>query len=74
MNGMYVRVSVGLGNKVVENELILGAYLQIVSRFGLSIVHRILLHAHEGGVGVCLAEGVSLAERFPFSAHNLQER
>ena len=55
----------GIGEQgVVENELILGAYLQIVSRFGLSIVHRILLHAHEGGIGVRLAEGVSLAERF----------
>ena len=45
MNGMYVRVSVEGEQGIVENELILGAYLQIVSRFGLSIVHRILLRA-----------------------------
>ena len=58
------RVS-GIGEEgEVRDELVLRSDLQVVAGLGLSVVHRILLHAHEGGIGVRLAEGVSLAERF----------
>ncbi len=43
---------------VVGYELVLGGYLDVVAGLGLSVVHRILLHAHESGVGVGLAIAV----------------
>ncbi len=46
---------------VVGNELVLGGYLYVVSRLGLSIVHRILFHTHKCSIGVGLAVAVTLA-------------
>jgi len=46
----------------VGNELVLCGYLQVVSGFGLAVVHGILLHAHEGGVMVCLGIGVAFPQ------------
>ena len=55
----------GIGEEhVVGDELVLGAYLQVVGGLGLSVVHRILLQAHEGGIGIGLGVGVALAHRF----------
>ena len=54
----------GVGEEVeVGDELSLRAYLQVVPRLGLPVVHRILLHAHERRLRVGLAVGVALAKR-----------
>ena len=48
------RVS-GIGEQCeVGDELVLGGNLKIVSGLGLTVVHRILFHAHERSIGVCL--------------------
>lgn len=46
---------------VVGYELVLRGYLDIVSRLGLTVVHRVLLHPHESRVRVRLAVAVPLA-------------
>ena len=38
----------------VGDELVFGRDLQVVARLGLAVVHCVLLHAHERGVGVGL--------------------
>ena len=43
----------------VSDKLILGGYLQVVPRLGLSVVHGIFLHTHEGGVWICLGIGIT---------------
>ena len=49
-----------IGEKAeVGDELALRAYLQVVARLGLPVVHRVLLHPHERGVGIGLAAGVA---------------
>ena len=57
----YERESVGrIGVQgEVGDELVLGGELQIVSGLGLAVVHRVLFHAHERGVGVGLRHGVA---------------
>ena len=47
---------------VVGDELVLGGYLHVVSRLGLPVVHRVLLHVHEGRVSIGLAVAVPLAQ------------
>ena len=55
----------GIGEQAeVRDVLILCPYLQIVPRFGLSVVHGILLHTHEGSILVSLGTGVSLTDCF----------
>ena len=49
---------------VIGDELVLGGYLDIVSRLGLSVVHRVLLHPHESGVRVGFAEAVLFPQSF----------
>lgn len=52
----------GIGKQgEVGDELVLGGDLKVVAGLGLSVVHRVLLHPHERGVGVCLRHGVALA-------------
>ena len=48
----------------VHDILVLCRYLYIVARFRLSVVHRVLLHAHERGIGIRLGITVSGAEGF----------
>ena len=48
----------------VGDELVLRAYLQVVARLGLPVVHRVFLHPHESGVGIGLAAGVAPVHRF----------
>ena len=52
----YARECVcGIGEQgEVGYELVLGRELQVVARLGLAVVHRVLLHAHERGVGISL--------------------
>ena len=38
----------------VGDELVFRDYLEIITRLGLPIVHRILLHTHKGGVRIGL--------------------
>ena len=47
----------------VGDELVLRAYLQVVARLGLPVVHRVFLHPHESGVGIGLAAGVAPVHR-----------
>ena len=46
----------------VGDELVLRAYLKVVAWLNLPVVHRVLLHPHERGVGVSLAVGVATAK------------
>ncbi|EDL4213582.1 hypothetical protein CSO28_24440 [Salmonella enterica subsp. enterica serovar Infantis] len=39
---------------IVQDELFIGTYLRIISGFKLSVLHMVLLHAHESGIIVCL--------------------
>lgn len=57
------RVGAAVVEAIVDDELVLRRYLQVVAGFGLPVVHGILLHAHEGRVRVGLAVGVAPAER-----------
>ena len=36
--------------------------MQVIARLGLPVVHGILLHAHEGRIGIGLAVGVAFAQ------------
>lgn len=37
-----------------DDKLVLRGYLEIIAGLSLSVVHRVLLHAHEAGVRVSL--------------------
>ena len=53
----------GIGEQSkVSDELVFRGYLKIIAGLGLSVVHGILLHAHERGVGVGLRHGVALTD------------
>lgn len=43
-------------------ELVLGGDLQVVSRLGLTVVHGVLFHLHERGVGIGLRHGVAFTD------------
>lgn len=49
---------------IVGDELVLGGYLDVVSRLCLPVVHRVLLHTHERGIWIRLAIAVPLSEGF----------
>ena len=59
-----IRAAPRIGEKAeVGDELVLRAYLQVVARLGLPVVHRVFLHPHESGVGIGLAAGVAPVHR-----------
>ena len=47
----------------IGNELVLGGNLKVVTGFGLSVTHGILLHPHESSILVRLGIGVALLQR-----------
>ena len=74
---MRVSVSVGLGNRPeVCDELVFSTYLQIISGFGLPVLHGIFFHAHECGTRIGLGIGVTFSKgyqgdcRIPSACHD----
>ena len=60
---MRVSVSVGLGKQTeVCDELVFSTYLQIISGFGLPVLHGIFFHAHECGTRIGLGIGVTFSK------------
>lgn len=50
-----------LVDAVVQDKLVLGGDLRIVRRLELSVPHVVVLHPHEGGIGIGFAVGASFA-------------
>src|SRR5690554_2096548 len=48
----------------MDNDLVLGADLNIVRRFELTVPHMIVLHSHKSGIRISLAVTISLAQDF----------
>ena len=59
---------------VVGYEPVPGGYLHVISRLGLAVVPRVLLHPHEGGIRVCPAAAVPLPHGLQMAVVRLQLR
>ncbi len=42
-------------DRIIDDELVRGGYLDVVSGLQLAVEHVVLLHAHESGIGIRLA-------------------